>query len=359
MNKIRVMIVEDTRTIRQFLENIIGNDPRLEVVASVENAEEALRCLARVAPDVISMDIHLPGMNGLEATQRIMEQRPTPIVIVSGSLQSHELRCSMNALEAGALTVVEKPRGTTHNNFEAMAERLCTQLAIMSQVKVIRQRFNRPRVKRARQNGIRFHGAKDSGKQSCDIRMIGIVASTGGPKALQAIFSSLPPSFPVPIVLVQHITPGFHYGFVQWLNDTSQLSVVTAEHGQLVEAGNVYVAPPDFHLLVNGRQLVLRQDEPISAHQPSGTVLLESMASSLGRNVAGVVLTGMGDDGVDGLLSIRRAGGFTISEDESTAVVYGMPGLAARLGASCEQLPLDEIGPRLLNLIPECVGAHL
>jgi two-component system chemotaxis response regulator CheB len=189
--------------------------------------------------------------------------------------------------------------------------------------------------------------------------MIGIVASTGGPKALQAIFSSLPPSFPVPIVLVQHITPGFHHGFVQWLNDISRLSVVTAEHGQLVESGNVYVAPPDFHLLVNGRQLVLRQDEPISAHQPSGTVLLESMASSLGRNAAGVVLTGMGDDGVDGLLSIRRAGGFTISEDESTAVVYGMPGLAARLGASCEQLPLDEIGPRLLNLIPECVGAHL
>lgn len=348
------MIVEDSRVIRQFLEYIIGSDPRLEVVAAVQSAEDALRNLNRVAPDVISMDIHLPGISGLEATRQIMEQKPTPIVVVSGSLPSHELQSSMNALRIGALSVVEKPVGTTHDDYKALAERLCTQLAIMSQVKVIRQRFNgqgrRSNAKAARRT---VNRAQCTRHQAQPLRMIGIVASTGGPRALQSVFGALPPEFPLPIALVQHITAGFHHGFVQWLDQTCPLCVVTAEHRQTAVAGHVYVAPPDYHLHVDRSQLLLRRGEPVSAQRPSGTVLLESMATSLKGQAMGIVLTGMGDDGADGLSSIRRAGGFTLAEDESTAVVFGMPAVAARLGAVCEQLPLERIGPRMLDLVHE------
>lgn len=352
MNKIRVMIVEDSRVIRQFLEHIIGSDPRLVVVASVDSAEEALRCLARISPDVISMDIHLPGMSGLEATRRIMEEKPTPIVVVSGILQSQELHSSMNALKIGALAVVEKPVGTTHEDYKALAEQLCTQLAIMSQIKVIRQRFNRQSYPSPTDLD-RHTVAKITRDHLRSLKMIGIVASTGGPRALQTVFGALPPEYPLPIVLVQHITASFHHAFVQWLDQTCPLRVVTAEHGQMAAAGHVYVAPPDDHLHVEGSRLLLRRGDPVSALRPSGTVLLESMAASLKGHAMGIVLTGMGDDGAGGLLSIRRAGGYTIAEDESTAVVFGMPAVAARLGAVCEQLPLEQIGPRMLNVVHE------
>src|SRR5258708_37576926 len=175
MKKIRVLIVEDSKVIREFLEHIIGNDPRLEIVGAVESAEQALLILDRAAPDVISMDIRLPGMNGCEATQRIMAERPTPIVVVSASVEKEDLRITMNALQAGALTVLEKPVGTSSAEYEALAERLCTQLAIMSQVKVVRRRIAMRPAQRPEATLVSLPG-------TC--RMLGIVSSTGGPTAL-------------------------------------------------------------------------------------------------------------------------------------------------------------------------------
>lgn len=346
MKKTRVMLIEDSRTVRQFLEYMIDRDPRLMVVSSVESAEAGLRELKRIVPDVISMDIHLPGMNGFEATRRIMEEQPTPIVVVTGTLQFLELQSSMKALKAGALAVVEKPVGTTHEDYKVLAEQLCTQLAIMSQVKVIRQRFNRQTGSRPKEIG-QPATRKHSGHPLQSAQMIGIVASTGGPRALQEILGLLPADFPVPIVLVQHITANFHEGFVEWLNQTCRLSVVSAKHLQIPEAGYVYVAPPEFHLETDGRRLLLQRGDTVSSQRPSGTVLLQSMAKSLKQSALGIVLTGMGDDGALGLLDIRQMGGYTIAEDESTAVVYGMPAACARLGAVCEQLPLEEIGLRM------------
>jgi two-component system chemotaxis response regulator CheB len=191
-----------------------------------------------------------------------------------------------------------------------------------------------------------------------DFQMVGIVASTGGPKALQTVLGGLPGDFPLPIVLVQHITAGFHHGFVHWLDQVCRLSVISAEQGCLVEPGRVYVAPPDRHLSVEGIRLHLRDGDMVSTQKPSGTVLLESMARSLKDRALGVVLTGMGDDGAAGLCAVRRAGGYTIAEDESTAVVYGMPAAAAQMGAVCEQLPLDEIGPRLSVLADSLAEAN-
>ena len=346
------MIVEDSRPVREMLEHIIGQDPRLEVVALVASAEEALKRLHQVAPDVISMDIRLPGMNGFEATQRIMAERPTPIVVVSASVESEELNISMNALRAGALSVMEKPVSTGHRDYAELAERLCTQLVIMSEVRVIRQRARRDTGPEPPPIGRKASGAAAIAPPAPGtFQMLGIVASTGGPNALAKVLAGLGRNVPVPVLLVQHITPGFLKGFVTWLNGISPMPVVEAADGQIPEPGTVYVAPADRHLVLDRGCLRLDSGAPVSVQRPSGTVLFRSMARSLGANSLGVLLTGMGEDGAAGLRAVREAGGYTIAEDETTAVVYGMPAAAVRMGAVCESLPLDDIAPRVSQLL--------
>jgi two-component system chemotaxis response regulator CheB len=341
MKKIRVLIVEDSSVIRESLEHIISQDPRLEIADMVESAEEALRILDCTAPDVISMDIWLPGMNGFDATRKIMEQRPTPIVVVSAVVGDENLRITMNALQAGALTVLEKPVGPASAEYQAFAERLCTQLAIMSQVKVVRRRHVVPFTRPLQQRIV---------PQPSRDRMLGIATSTGGPNAIVQILGGLGSEFPLPILLVQHIAERFLEGFASWLGSAVPFSVMVVKDCVVPVAGTVYLAAPDRHLRLEWG--VLRGDpgDPVCAHRPSGTVLFDSMARSLGSGALGVLLTGMGKDGAAGLLQIRNSGGHTIAEHESTAVVYGMPAEAVRLGAVCESLPLPAIAPRILEL---------
>lgn len=344
MTKIRVLIVEDSRVVREFLQHVIGQDPRLEVVAATASAEEALRLFDRVAPDVVSMDIRLPGMNGLEATKQIMRDMPTPIVVVAGSIDADDLHISMNALLCGALAVVEKPVGVTHREYQTLAKQLCDQLVMMSQVKVVRQRLTRKlpqQLNSPRSIGPLF--GRPTIPISGPSQMLGIVASTGGPAALQKLMTALDPNFPLPIALVQHMTDGFHAGFVAWLASFCPLPVVIPRFGDEPAPGALYVAPSNRHLrLIQGRWQ-LDAGPSVSSQRPSGTVLFQSMAETLGPHAVGVLLTGMGADGAEGLLAIRQAGGFTIAEDESTAIVNGMPEVARSLGAACVSLPLPAI----------------
>lgn len=345
------MIVEDSRPVREMLEYIIGADARLQVVASVGSGEAALTQLHQAAPDVISMDIRLPGMNGFETTQRIMAERPTPIVVVSASVQSEELNISMNALRAGALSVMEKPVHTGDRAYADLAGRLCTQLVIMSEVRVIRQRVRRSLAlpPTFRQNG--STPGVPPPLRAGSFQVLGIVASTGGPNALVKMLGGLGSQVSVPILVVQHITPSFLKGFVTWLNDICPMSVVEAREGQVPAAGTVYVAPADQHLLLDHGRLRLDGGAPVSVQRPSGTVLFRSMARAAGASALGVLLTGMGEDGAAGLRAIRDAGGYTIAEDETTAVVYGMPAAAVSLGAVCESLPLDDIAGRVSQIL--------
>jgi two-component system chemotaxis response regulator CheB len=327
--------------IREFLEYIIGQDPRLEVAAAVGSAEEALRILTRVAPDVISMDIRLPGMNGFEATQRIMSEKPTPIVVVSASVECEDLKITMNALQAGALTVLEKPAGTTSADYEALSQRLCTQLAIMSQVKVVRRHTS---IRSA------LYSERRAAPRRGGYRMLGIVSSTGGPSALVQLLGCLGPGFPLPIALVQHITSSFLEGFASWLESVCPFSVVIVKERTSLAPGRIYLADRDRHLRVLPGYVQLDSSDPVCAQRPSGTVLFASIAEAYGPEAVGVLLTGMGEDGAQGLLQLRDQGGYTIAEHESTAVVYGMPAEAVRLGAACESLPLPEIAPRIIDL---------
>lgn len=339
------MIVEDSLVVRQLLAHIVGRDPRFTVAAAVASAEEALAEIGRVKPDVISMDIRLPGIDGLEATRRIMSEHPTPIVVIADSVEDASLRISMNALRAGALSVVEKPVGLASSDYERVAETITTQLFIMSSVPVIRRRSfgaatsSSPAPSSARPG--RFEG----------LSYVALAASTGGPPALAKVLEGLPSDLEAAVFVVQHMGAAFMEGFASWLDGLSPLRVSMAEDGAVAEPGRVYVAAGDRHLRIEGGgRMRLVSSAPIASQRPSANVLFSSLAQVAGPHTAGVLLTGMGEDGAQGLLELRRAGGCTIAEHQSTAVVYGMPAAAVRLRAAAEVLPLDAIGPRIAQL---------
>lgn len=340
------MIVEDSPTVRDLLVHLVGSDARLEVAATASSAEEALELLPRVRPDVITMDIRLPGMNGFEATSLIMARQPTPVVVVSASVNGEDLNISMNALRAGALAVIEKPLGLRHDDYAPLARKLCTQLVSMSQVKVVRQRIAR-RVDFPRS----VPRPQPPRLEATEFQVVGLAASTGGPAALVRLFNDLPPRLPLPVLLVQHMASSFIEGFVSWLDRSVPQPVVLARAGVVPEPGTVYVAPGDRHLEMGLAALRLSDEAPYHSQRPSATVLFRSLARRFGPAAVGIVLTGMGDDGAEGLLEMRQTGAFTMVEDESTAVVFGMPAAALALGAVNEACPLPRLGRRLLELL--------
>jgi two-component system, chemotaxis family, protein-glutamate methylesterase/glutaminase len=339
------MIVEDSLVVRQLLAHIIGRDPRFAVAAAVTSAEEALAQIGRVKPDVISMDIRLPGMDGLEATRRIMSEHPTPIVVIADSVEDRSLSISMNALRAGALSVVEKPVGLASAAYEQVAETITTQLFIMSSVPVIRRRNFDPRSPIASPPPMR------ASRSFAVPSYIAMAASTGGPPALAKVLEALPEDYPAAVFIVQHMGAAFMEGFSNWLGGLSPLPVSLAEDGTFAQPSRVYVAPGDRHLsIAAGGQMRLLTSAPIASQRPSATILFSSLAKVAGPKTAGVLLTGMGEDGARGLLELRRAGGYTIAEHASTAVVNGMPAAAVQLKAAAEVLPLNLIGQRIDQL---------
>ena len=352
---VRVMVVEDSLVVRRLLTHIIASDPRLLLVGAVESAEEALRSLPRLRPDVVSMDIRLPGMDGLEATRRIMEENPTPIVVIADAVEDASLRISMNALRAGALSVVEKPVGLSSRHYEAIAEEICTQLFIMSQVPVIRRRA----IGRAAEPPFPVlpEALPMAPPGAAPVRpsVVAMAASTGGPPALARVIGALPARFPAPILLVQHMGAPFMEGFAAWLDGLVPLKVEIGRDGVTPLPGHVYVAPGDRHLLLSrAGPLQVSAGPPVGGQRPSANLLFRSVAEAAGTRGLGILLTGMGEDGARGLTELRRQGGFTITEHESSAVVYGMPAAAVRLGGSSASLPLHLIAPRLLRLaMPE------
>lgn len=341
------MLVEDSPTVRTLLCHIIDRDPRLQLAAVCVSAEEALDSIGQVAPDVISMDIRLPGIDGLEATRRIMSTHPTPIVVIADSVHDATLGIAMNALKAGALTVVEKPAGPGAEAYDQIASTIATQLFIMSQVPVIRRRDTSMRKPTPRQSA-------DGAVAESRANIVGIAASTGGPPALASILGALPRDFPAPVLLVQHMGAPFMEGFASWLSGQSALRVKLAEDRETPRPGTVYVAPGDRHLeLAPGNFLRLTTEPPIASQRPAANVLFQSLARVSGPKAVGVLLTGMGEDGARGLVQMKDAGAFTIAEDETTAVVYGMPGAAVRMGGASVSLPQDLIAARLTQITTE------
>src|SRR3990172_4170957 len=290
---IKVLIVEDSAVVRQHLKNILEEDGSIRIVGMAENGEESLKFVQKQKPDVITMDINMPRMNGLEATRRIMETNPVPIVVVSASYDRNTADKSFRAMEAGAIAIVKKPSGEGHPDYDNTAKTLVQTVKLMSEVKVVK-----------RWAKSRFLNTTDTaileiipGQTTNNIKIVTIGASTGGPPVLQTILSGLPQKFPVPILVVQHIARGFLEGMVAWLGQTTPLPIHIAAYGDRPLPGHVYFAPDNFHMEIRGNRIVLNKDRPEYGIRPSVSHLFRSAANAFRENMIGVLLTGMGKDG--------------------------------------------------------------
>jgi two-component system chemotaxis response regulator CheB len=347
-NKVRVLVVEDSATVRGRLLEILESDASIEVVGAADNGKDAISLCEGKRPDVISMDMMLPAMTGLAATEYIMAHCPTPILIVSASVNRGELFRTYEALAAGAVDVLEKPRG---DEPEGVWERnYLSTLKLVAKIKVITHPLGRMKH---REGAYRTpEPTKLTRPKGSGTEVVGIGASTGGPGAIVEILKGLPADFALPILLVLHINEPFGVAFADWLDAQTGRRVAHAIDGQDVReiAGRVAMAPGHSHLVVRNGKLHLTKDEERHSCRPSVDVLFESLAREYGAHSAGCLLTGMGRDGAQGLLDIRKAGGLTIAQDESTSVIYGMPREAVLLGAAQHVLRIEEIGPAIASL---------
>jgi two-component system, chemotaxis family, protein-glutamate methylesterase/glutaminase len=356
---IRVLIAEDSPTVRVYLKALIEETPGMRVIGLAHDGEQVVSLVQELKPDVVSMDIRMPRLDGLEATRRIMNVFPTPVVVVSGLLDV-DIELSLQALEAGALAVVSKPPDRAHKEFATKRQQLVTTLRAMAGVRVIARRDRLWQAQPTPQRDWRVTPVVERvpvrpfGRRTRP-EIVAIGASTGGPSAVHRLLQELPDDFPLPILIVQHMPNEFIGGLARWLDSATDLEVAIASDGMILEQGVVYLAPGTAHLSVQRKGMVLvarLQKEPQGyRYQPSVDVLFESIARACGSAAIGIVLTGMGDDGAAGLLAMREQGAYTVAQDEASSTVFGMPAAAIGRGAAEIVEPLANIAPEIVKLI--------
>lgn len=344
-DKIKVLVVEDSLVTRELLLHILNSDPRLIVIGVAGDGEEAIAFAQSQKPDIITMDVNLPKVNGFDATRTIMETAPTPIIIVSNSVLLDEVSNTFEALAAGALMALPKPAGVDHPDFEATSGELVRAIKLMSEIKVVRRL---PKYRKTQAIPTPVNSLPDV---SGAMRTVVIGASTGGPLALQKILEALPGDFPVPILIVQHMARGFIEGMAQWLDQSCALTIKVATDQERTLPRFVYLAPDGAHLKIRrGGHIFLDSNVAKINHCPSVSYLFSSAAEAYGADAVGILLTGMGDDGADGLKELRDKGAVTIAQDEATSIVFGMPKEAIKLGAAQYTLSPEKIATVLQEL---------
>lgn len=332
--KIRVLVADDSATMRVALVTLLGAEPDLEIIGQAADGVDAVNKARSLRPDVITMDVNMPRLDGLGATAAIMAEAPSRVLVVCSVSEDRQLDLSFRAMAAGALELIEKP-GSGEAALRRWGKRVAESVRLMAEVPVVRR--DQP------------HAAHPQVGKHRPIEAMGIVASTGGPPALAKILSDLPPSMRLTLLVAQHIAEGFTAGLVRWFSGITRLTVAIAQSGQRAKPAHVYL-PPDGHDLELDRFGMLRTPRSAGLHCPSGNRLLQSLAKGYGPRAAGLVLTGMGDDGAQGLLALHNAGGITFAQDEATSVVFGMPHAALACGATKSQIALESVAAVIQEL---------
>jgi two-component system chemotaxis response regulator CheB len=343
MTKIKVLVVDDSQVVREFFVHLLRGDADIEAVATACDGVEALETVRTFKPHIVTMDLHMPRMNGLQAIRQIMTTMPMPIVVVTDL--TPDVHATFDALDAGAVAVIPRPPGFGDPGYEAACKNFLQTVKLMAEVKVVR-RWNRTRP-------IKSAAGRDSAPQTPrNVRLVVIGASTGGPAVLNTLLSGLPHPFPAPIVIVQHIASGFLEGFVSWLSDSTGQRVKIAVVDETLQPGLVYVAPDHFHVAVNANNRVVLSTEPVPNRLcPSVSHLFQSVARSHGPDAVGILLTGMGRDGADGLLAMKQKGALTIVQEPESCVIAGMPEEAIKLGGACITAPPEKITETLVSIL--------
>lgn len=341
---IRVLVVEDCPLMCEVLISILNPDPQIFVAGIAHNGKEAIELVPRLKPDIITMDINMPVMDGLEATKHIMAYNPTPILIVSSSVFKLGMGKVFKAISYGALDVVDKGDLKIVGQ-KRSGESLIAKIKFLSGVKVIRHPL--AKLQQERQKGI-----LDASSKRALGKTVGMVASTGGPQAVLEILKRFPKNFSCGIVIVQHITNGFVGGLVDWLNSECRLNVKIAEDSEEIRHGVAYIAPDNLQMRVREGGTIQLSDEPAyEGHRPSGDVLLDSVAKAYGKGSVAVILTGMGRDGAMGMKAIKQFHGKTIAQDEKSCIVFGMPKVAIEMNIIDKVLPLEEIAEEITQML--------
>jgi two-component system chemotaxis response regulator CheB len=339
---VRVLLVDDSSTSRALLRQLCDDDPRLTVVGEATNGRQAIEQVTVLRPSIVVMDIEMPVLDGIEATRQIMAKTPTPILIVTAHHDPRDVALSLRAVQAGALSLLPKPSGPGSPTFRQDAQQLVRLTKTLSEVQPLRRHFT------ARQPP----APPDPPVHVPPMRAIAVAASTGGPAALYRLLEVLPSRIGVPVLVVQHIADGFAPGLASWLSGATSLPVRLAQHDEPLLPDRVYVAPDRCHLTAgrSGR-VVLREDPPVSGFRPSASVLFSSIAETYGAAAAGVVLTGMGSDGLEGARALRRAGAVVLAQDADSSVVFGMPRAVTDAGLATSVGTIEQLARMLSKLL--------
>jgi len=355
-NKIRVLVVDDSSFMRKVIGDILGSDPRIEVVGTARDGEDALRRISELSPAVVTLDVEMPRKDGLATLEEIMRTRPIPVIMVS-SLTQEGAQTTLRALSAGAVDFVAKPSGHVSLNMKDVGADLIAKVLAASTARIPTPRPSRgamgaqPEQRRPVES---FSSRFRKGRPE----LVAIASSTGGPRALQQVLSALPGDFPVPIVIVQHMPKDFTLSFAKRLDSMSELDVVEGEEGIELRKGLAVVAPGGYHMVTRRRpqgKLVcaLSDAPPQLSVKPSANILFKSVAEEVGGGVVGVILTGMGRDGAEGAQALKNRGARIIAESQETCVVYGMPKAAVEIGVVDELLPLYSIPEAMIRSVKE------